>query len=594
MGGEHREPVRKSGTVNIDATLDDFEQAWHSASPPEIDRFLADRGVFNWDKATRCEVIAELVMTDLEYRWKRSATDLATLRATSLPPLPKVEDYISLFGEWKGDESWLLRMIGEEYRVRQRWGDRPGHAEFFERFSPLAHVLGSILRDVDREIAEEAGSRTILGEVASRLPAATVAGSACVPGCGDIIAHLLEIGLITQAKLADLTEDLGRPLVTLSPEDLVSRMVEAGVLTSHQASWILTGQTRKLLIDDYIILDRLGAGGMGVVFKARHRTMERLVALKIMSSAVAHNAEAVRRFKREIRTAAQLHHPNIVAAYDARTVGGELIFVMEYVDGDTLRHLVERDGPLPVGLSLGYIIQAAEGLAYAHDNGIIHRDIKPDNLLIERSTSVLKILDLGLARIVPGSEPYRGHLARSNDVSLTEHETIMGTVDYMAPEQAVDAKAVDQRSDVYSLGCTLYFLLTANIMYEEDTIMKRVLAHRTKPIPSLRDARIDVPATLDTVFRRMVAKRPEGRYNSMRALIADLQAVAQPSMVLDESSALTSERWFNPPQMPSNSGLIAAHTKKHTKKLHKQIAIATVVVCASVALMRLLFLLGQF
>jgi serine/threonine protein kinase len=309
---------------------------------------------------------------------------------------------------------------------------------------------------------------------------------------------------------------------------LVEKLVEAKKLTPYQASVIVEGKNQTLAMGDYVILNPIGAGGMGQVFRALHRRMKRNVALKLLPPAVTKDTSAVRRFQREVEAAARLIHPNIVAAYDAGEEKGIHFLVMEYVDGDDLANLVKKQGPLSVEKALSYVVQAARGMAHAHSQGVIHRDIKPANLLLQTSPDssapgVVKILDLGLARFEDES------LAQAGDV-LTHTGSLMGTPDFMAPEQALNTKNADARSDVYSLGCTLYFLLTGRKMYEGDTMMQRLVAHREQPIPALARAKHDVPARLAAVFERMVAKQPNDRYQSMDEVDAALTA-CRPSEV---------------------------------------------------------------
>jgi serine/threonine protein kinase len=310
--------------------------------------------------------------------------------------------------------------------------------------------------------------------------------------------------LIASGLLAtnDLTSLWGELPADRRPGDaaaLAKLLVERGKLTAFQAKEVLSGRGPKLVIGDYVVIDEIGAGGMGRVYKAQHRRMHRTVALKVMSAAAMKDEASVKRFQREVRAAARLEHPNIVTAYASGEVGTVKYLVMQFVDGGDLSSLVKKNGPLPIDQACDYARQAACGLAYAHGEGVIHRDIKPANLLVDKK-GVVKILDMGLARIESGDE------------GLTATEQVMGTVDYMSPEQASNTKGADARSDVYALGCTLWFMLTGKKLYDGDSMISRLLAHRDAPLPSLLKARDDAPWPLEQALHRMIAKRPADRF----------------------------------------------------------------------------------
>jgi formylglycine-generating enzyme required for sulfatase activity/serine/threonine protein kinase len=261
------------------------------------------------------------------------------------------------------------------------------------------------------------------------------------------------------------------------------------------------------ILGDYVLFEEIGAGGMGHVYRARHSRMNRIVAVKVMSDSARRSRSAVPRFRRETEAVAHLAHPNIVQAYDAGQVGDVLYLVMEFVEGTDLSSLVKAQGPLQVEQALDIVRQAAQGLGYAHSRGIIHRDIKPSNLIRDLD-GVIKVLDLGLARFV------------TDDDGLTSAEQIMGTVDYMSPEQATESKTADGRSDIYSLGCTFWYLLTGKRPYDGDTGMSRTLAHREAPLPSLSATRNDCLPMVETLLHKMIAKKPADRFATMADVIA--------------------------------------------------------------------------
>lgn len=263
-------------------------------------------------------------------------------------------------------------------------------------------------------------------------------------------------------------------------------------------------------VGNYLILKLIGAGGMGQVYQAYHQRMGRQVALKVVSSRIANDPQALERFFQEVKVLARLTHPNIVAAYDADEINGTPFFVMEYVEGVDLSRLVKNHGPLSIRSVLECTQQAAQGLSYAHKLGVIHRDIKPANLLLSHE-GIVKILDVGLARFRP---EFKGQTDAASGV--TNSGTIMGTPDYMSPEQAVNSKDVDQRADIYSLGCTLFYLLAGKPPYAEGTPMQRLIAHREQPIPPLHKLRPDLPQPVVAVVRKMLAKQAGERYQTMR------------------------------------------------------------------------------
>ena len=298
-----------------------------------------------------------------------------------------------------------------------------------------------------------------------------------------------------------------------------------------------------LVLGAYKIIRKLGQGGMGMVFLAEHQRMKRLVALKVLPPQLTRQPAAIQRFQREVHALARLSHPNIVTAFDADEARGLHLLVMEYVDGTDLSVLVKKQGPLPVDRAIDFIIQAARGLEYAHKRGMVHRDIKPSNILVDTEGHV-KILDLGLARF--------GDTADVEGQELTGSGMLLGTADYMAPEQAENTKGADARADIYSLGCTLYFLLTGRTLYTGDTVLSRLLAHTKQPIPSLRATVPTVSPELDAVYQRAVAKTPDERYQSVTEFLAAISRVPGDSAGLTISSVAAESQ--PSPDSPTRAG----------------------------------------
>ncbi len=271
----------------------------------------------------------------------------------------------------------------------------------------------------------------------------------------------------------------------------------------------------------YRILGLLGAGGMGAVFKAEHRLMERVIVLKVIHKHLTDKPAAGERFRLEVKAAARLSHPNIVTAHDADQAGDLHFLVMEFVEGTSLDRLVAEQGPLPVAQACAYARQAALGLQHAFERGMVHRDIKPANL-IRTPEGTIKILDFGLARFV--SESTSGGV-------LTEPGAVVGTPDYMAPEQALDPRQADIRADIYGLGCTLYHLLAGRPPFPEGTLLQKLLAHQERTPRPLAELRGDVPVRLVAVLERMLAKDAAQRYQTPAEVATALAPFAQTTEV---------------------------------------------------------------
>jgi serine/threonine protein kinase len=381
-----------------------------------------------------------------------------------------------------------------------------------------------------RCLMQAGAGRSMINEVQADPAVATLSSEAFKRAIVELgIIDALAVNQTAGGRASDLPE-------------LVRSLIQAQVLTTYQACAIQQGKSRGLVVGRYLILDKLGQGGMGVVFKARHRLLDRVVALKILPPSFARRPELVLRFRREMQTGARLNHPNVVAVLDADEDRGIYFLAMEYIEGRDLDHLIRECGPFPIEQALDCAIQAARGLEAAHARGIIHRDIKPANLMLDSSGTV-RVLDLGLARLVSDSSPF----GQATPHHLTRSGIFMGTVDFMAPEQAEDSHNVDHRADVYSLGCSLYFLLTGRPPFEGATLISRLMAHQDQPPPSIRATRPDSPEALDAAYLAMLAKRADDRPQSMAEVIALLDSCreaaggAQPRLSLDSFSSTVLE-----------------------------------------------------
>jgi eukaryotic-like serine/threonine-protein kinase len=326
----------------------------------------------------------------------------------------------------------------------------------------------------------------------------------------SFLTGVKQSGLIDPAKLDAALERLEKSQVNLQEASAIAEsLVAQGLLTTWQSEKLLQGRHKGFLLGRYRLLSLLGAGEMSAVYLAEHVMMGRRCAIKVLPANKVQDTSYLGRFHREARAVAALNHPNIVRAYDVdqqSESGTDIHFlVMEYVEGENLGKLVQQRGPLDFATAVEYIRQAAEGLQHAHVNGLIHRDIKPENLLIDRHGQV-RLLDLGLARFFNASE--------EESLTIKHDEKVLGTADYLAPEQAIDSHSVDLRADVYSLGCTLYYALAGHPPFTEGSLVQRLMAHQTKKPPSIRFDRPDAPDDLLELLDKMMAKRPADRYQS--------------------------------------------------------------------------------
>ena len=299
-------------------------------------------------------------------------------------------------------------------------------------------------------------------------------------------------------------------------EQTARLLVDEGLLTYFQAEQLLQGKWRGFSVGKYKILERIGSGGMGVVYLAEHKLMQRRVAVKVLPVALAEDPWFLEYFYREAQAIAALDHPNIVHAHDIDQDGNLHFLVMEYVDGSSLQAIVSKQGPMDYRRVPHYVAQAALGLQHAHESGIVHRDIKPANLLLDRRGTI-KILDMGLAH-------FFAHIPPEVFPNKDQGKRIVGTDDYLAPEQIVDSDDVDIRADIYSLGATAYFLLTGNPPFHlEERDNHKLMSHLLRTPRPIREVRPEVPEELASVINRMMAKNPWERYQLPNEAVAALQ-----------------------------------------------------------------------
>jgi serine/threonine protein kinase len=322
-----------------------------------------------------------------------------------------------------------------------------------------------------------------------------------------LLDFLRQHHVLSPAQLRDLDTDA-------SPSGLVNDLVGRKWLTSYQAAHLLQGKGRRLLVGPYIVLDRLGGGTLGRLYKARHRDLGRLAALKVLRRECRTDAQFVARFHQEVEVMARLDHPHIVRVYDVCHYGEQTVLILEHVEGPDLKQLVLRRGPLPVTRTCTYVSQVAAGLQHAYERGVVHRDLKPANLFLADGGLRVKIADFGLAR-----------LAHEASSGLTRTGMHLGTVDYMAPEQTADARTADVRADLYSLGCTFYFLLTGQPPFAGGSELSRLMRHVVEEPRPVGQLRPEAAGNVAAAVHRLLAKAPEDRYQVPAEVVAALAQV---------------------------------------------------------------------
>jgi len=333
----------------------------------------------------------------------------------------------------------------------------------------------------------------------------------------DLLPGLRASGILNGRLLDQIQSRVVRGDYPSDPRALAERLVRERTLTPYQARRLLGNRHRGLLIGRYVILDRIGAGSMGRVYKAHHIMMDRVVALKVIAPEIASNERAVARFQREMKLVGRLDHLNVVRAFDADQANGMLYIVMEFVPGASLGERLKRRGPIPAPEMIDYAAQAALGLAHAHERGMVHRDVKPSNLLLTEDRRI-KVLDLGL-----------GVLMEPDDAATfaTADGIAVGTVDYMSPEQAL-GREVDGRSDQFSLGCAMYHLMTGKLAFPGDSPIDRLGRRINSPPRPITELVPDFPVSAARVLEKLMAPKPRDRFESATEAAEALQSLIRP------------------------------------------------------------------
>ncbi len=357
------------------------------------------------------------------------------------------------------------------------------------------------------------------------------------PSANSFVNLLEKSGVVDPESLKPVIAALKKKAKAAGKEVTTSRLIkyliECKLITQWQADKFLAGKYKGFFLGKFKLLRHLGSGGMSSVYLARHKISDQLRAIKVLPRKKVADKSYLDRFYLEARVAASLNHPNVVRIYDICEEEGVHYMVMEYAKGEDLLELVNRNGPLKFAEAARYVADACEGLKHAHEKELVHRDIKPANLLLGEDKSV-KLLDLGLALV-----------NQDDDESLTVlyNEKVMGTADYLAPEQAVNSHAVDLRADIYSLGCTLYFLLVGHPPFPKGSLAQRIANHQSTEPPCLSTLREDVPEGLLEIVAVMTRKDPQHRLQTCGDVQAALEGflasgdISETVTLIDQSSS---------------------------------------------------------
>ena len=339
------------------------------------------------------------------------------------------------------------------------------------------------------------------------------------PSAKSFLKLLERSGIIAEDRLKSSLAKLSTKAdgKTIKLNDLAGHLLKSGLITQWHIDKLLAGKYKGFFLGKYKLLGHLGSGGMSSVYLAQHKISEQFRAIKVLPRKKVADRSYLDRFYLEARVAASLNHPNVIRIYDICNEGDTHYMVMEYVDGTDLYELGKKDGPLDFNSAAKFTAQAAEGLIHAHEQDLVHRDIKPANLF-KTDQGLIKILDLGLALVNQDD---------SQSLTVLHNEKVMGTADYLSPEQAVNSHDVDSRADIYSLGCTLYFLLTGHPPFPKGSLAQRIAMHQSLAPKSLYESRPECPESLVKICEKMMAKNANDRYQTCDEVKTELMALVE-------------------------------------------------------------------